>query len=168
MEAQAWNTQLPAQGSIQAVHPSPGKLQSFQRDVERRFTFQWSTITRLWMQLWAIITRGSVCWTARLFPDTDSQMDSQLSSQLEYTYIIKDQWRAAERTSECEIISDLSSAQSKDLEAAPFGLPCYLWYGEHEENGAVVDVLGSVRKGLFTQMYDDMTSAFDARDADTK
>jgi hypothetical protein len=62
----------------------------------------------------------------------------------------QDQWCAAERPSECEIISELTSAQSNAVQAAPFGLPCC---GEHLENDNVVDVLGSVRKGLLTPGY---------------
>jgi hypothetical protein len=100
----------------------------------------------------AIISRGSVCWKARLLTDTESQASSQESIDAPYQYVVKDQWRSVERQSECEIISamrpNVVSNQSAEIPMDHFGLPCYAWYGDHRENGQAVDILTTVRKDL--------------------
>jgi hypothetical protein len=100
----------------------------------------------------AIVTRGSVCWKARLLTDTESQASSQESTAAPYQYVVKDQWRAAERQSECEIISamrpNVVSNQSADIPTDHYGLPWYAWYGDHHENGQAVDIHTTVRKDL--------------------
>ncbi|KAA8904272.1 hypothetical protein FN846DRAFT_919773 [Sphaerosporella brunnea] len=79
----------------------------------------------------SIVTRGSVCWKARRF------------GQAPWPYVVKDQWRAAERPSECDIISSMQRPdRTPDL-----GLPEYCWYGDHSENGQPVDIVKSVRRG---------------------
>ncbi|KAA8904234.1 hypothetical protein FN846DRAFT_907881 [Sphaerosporella brunnea] len=84
----------------------------------------------------SIVTRGSVCWKARRFNQPGTVSDA-------WPYVVKDQWRAAERPSECDIISSMQRPdRTPDL-----GLPEYCWYGDHRENGQPVDIANTVRRG---------------------
>jgi hypothetical protein len=88
----------------------------------------------------AIVTRGSVCWKARLYDQ---------ESERPWDYVVKDQWRAAERQSEGEIISIMT--QATVCESSHFGLPQYVWYGDHREDEKLVDILHRVRRDLGPQ-----------------
>jgi hypothetical protein len=88
----------------------------------------------------AIVTRGSVCWKARLYENGDPE------SKRPWDYVVKDQWRAAERQSESAIISTMTRAAV--YESSHFGLPRYVWYGDHREDEKLVDILHRVRRDL--------------------
>ncbi|KAA8900054.1 hypothetical protein FN846DRAFT_989376 [Sphaerosporella brunnea] len=91
---------------------------------------------------YAIATRGTVCWRARPF---DALADSP------WSYVIKDQWRAAERDQEGDFLALIPPGT--------LGLPEYIWHtdvrrGPTRTNtqsgptGTLMDVAGHVRKGI--------------------
>ncbi|KAF8244626.1 hypothetical protein K440DRAFT_663372 [Wilcoxina mikolae CBS 423.85] len=96
----------------------------------------------------AIVSRGSVCWKARQYLQSASNSeasDSQGSeAEIEWEYAIKDQWRAAERQAEGELISSMTSV--------PFGLPEYISHEDIKDSstGKAVDIISTVRKGLIS------------------
>ncbi|KAA8902846.1 hypothetical protein FN846DRAFT_920128 [Sphaerosporella brunnea] len=93
----------------------------------------------------SIVTRGSVCWKARRISDPPGVATrSAVKSAQSWPYVVKDQWRAAERQSECDIISSMQRCSSDRQEV---GLPHYNWYGDHTENGQAVDIITAVRRG---------------------
>ncbi|KAA8906170.1 hypothetical protein FN846DRAFT_767804, partial [Sphaerosporella brunnea] len=78
---------------------------------------------------YAISTRGTVCWRARPF-ETPEDGD--------WVYVIKDQWRAAERDIEGDFLARIAPGTT--------GLPQYIWHDNiHSSSGTVVDVTGYVR-----------------------
>ncbi|KAA8914714.1 hypothetical protein FN846DRAFT_925709 [Sphaerosporella brunnea] len=90
----------------------------------------------------SIVTRGSVCWKARDYPESSK---SASAPDARWPYVVKDQWRAAERPSECDIISSMQrSDRQADLD---LGLPEYVGYADHTEDGKPVDIITTVRRG---------------------
>ncbi|KAA8912538.1 hypothetical protein FN846DRAFT_773185 [Sphaerosporella brunnea] len=89
----------------------------------------------------AIVSRGSVCWKARPYLETPP------TSQDSWLYVVKDQWRAAERQSESEIISAMRAYEGADI-GANIGLPRYTSFGDHLQNGNPVDIVSVVRRDL--------------------
>ncbi|KAA8899280.1 hypothetical protein FN846DRAFT_960639 [Sphaerosporella brunnea] len=89
----------------------------------------------------SIVTRGSVCWKARRISDQPATRSSAKSAK-SWPYVVKDQWRAAERQSECDIISSMQRSSDRQ----EVGLPQYKWYGDHTENGQPVDIITAVRR----------------------
>jgi hypothetical protein len=89
---------------------------------------------------YAIVTRGSSCWKAR--PYRESPADEP------WIYVVKDQWRAAERESECDIISAMVSQDNGRESDKRIGLPRYVSFGDHRENGELVDIVSTIRRGL--------------------
>jgi hypothetical protein len=98
---------------------------------------------------YAIVTRGSVCWKARPYrhPDPNASSSQESIDGDDWQYVVKDQWRAAERQAETEVIA----AMTQNTTASQFGLPQYVWYSDHRENGESVDILSTVRKHLQKQ-----------------
>ncbi|KAA8908050.1 hypothetical protein FN846DRAFT_946140 [Sphaerosporella brunnea] len=80
---------------------------------------------------YAIATRGTVCWRARPF---DSPEDSP------WTYVVKDQWRAAERDVEGDFMSR--------IEPGTVGLPGYIWHADMRDGDRLMDVASYIRHGL--------------------
>ncbi|KAA8893569.1 hypothetical protein FN846DRAFT_913884 [Sphaerosporella brunnea] len=82
---------------------------------------------------YAIATRGTVCWRARPFDQPDGSP---------WVYVIKDQWRAAERDQEGDFLARIAPGA--------VGLPDYIWHTDVRSGptGSVMDVAGHVRKGF--------------------
>ncbi|KAA8904232.1 hypothetical protein FN846DRAFT_907877 [Sphaerosporella brunnea] len=77
----------------------------------------------------SIVTRGSVCWKARRISDEPSVATwSTAKSAKAWPYVVKDQRRAAERQSECDIISSM-----------------------RRSNGQSVDIISTVRRGCIIE-----------------
>jgi hypothetical protein len=91
---------------------------------------------------YAIVTRGSSCWKARPY------RESPAASEEPWIYAVKDQWRAAERESECDIISSMLNQDNGKESDKIIGLPRYVSFGDHRENGETVDIAGTIRRGL--------------------
>ncbi|KAA8911919.1 hypothetical protein FN846DRAFT_903986 [Sphaerosporella brunnea] len=80
---------------------------------------------------YAIATRGTVCWRARPY---DAPADSP------WQYVVKDQWRAVERSVEGDFLSVIAPGTP--------GLPEYIWHTDIRVAGHTMDVAGGVRGGL--------------------
>ncbi|KAA8914075.1 hypothetical protein FN846DRAFT_927756 [Sphaerosporella brunnea] len=80
---------------------------------------------------YAIATRGTVCWRARPY---DAPLDSP------WVYVVKDQWRAAERESEGDFLSRISRGT--------VGLPGYIWHADMYHCKRLMDVAGHVRRNV--------------------
>jgi hypothetical protein len=91
---------------------------------------------------YAIVTRGSSCWKARPY------RESPAASEEPWIYAVKDQWRAAERESECDIISSMLNQDNGKESDKSIGLPRYVSFGDHRENGETVDIVGTIRRRL--------------------
>ncbi|KAA8906865.1 hypothetical protein FN846DRAFT_778048 [Sphaerosporella brunnea] len=100
----------------------------------------------------AIVSRGSVCWKARPY------RESARTSEDSWRYVVKDQWRAAERQSEAEIISAMRAYEGPNI-----GLPRYTSFGDHQQDGKAVDIVSVVRRDLVSAKSADQEPA----DADT-
>ncbi|KAA8894046.1 hypothetical protein FN846DRAFT_913332 [Sphaerosporella brunnea] len=95
----------------------------------------------------SIVTRGSVCWKARPY---------QHPPEAPWPYAVKDQWRAAERPSECELISSMQQSRQRKGDV---GLPQYMSYGDHIQDGQPVDIVTTVRRDLVSSHGQNATSS---------
>ncbi|KAA8908016.1 hypothetical protein FN846DRAFT_686002 [Sphaerosporella brunnea] len=77
---------------------------------------------------YAIATRGTVCWRAKLFDAPDGAP---------WQFVVKDQWRATERDVEGGFLARIAPGTA--------GLPGYVWHTDTHLDGTVIDVCRHVR-----------------------
>ncbi|KAA8906862.1 hypothetical protein FN846DRAFT_707988 [Sphaerosporella brunnea] len=82
---------------------------------------------------YAIASRGTVCWRAKLFDAPDGAP---------WQFVVKDQWRAAERDVEGSFLARIAPGT--------VGLPGYVWHTDAHLDGTVVDVASHVRGDIIT------------------